>query len=150
MEREDLFNQAKQSLCDVGIEKFNQDHIEIFYNILLLQESLQEVSTQDQVEENWETLWAFVEKLGQLTSAHLEVEEALMQASNYANYPAHKIKHEKITAQFQGLKDKIKNNRLLTDIVELHDFMLAWIFQHTSTIDMEYKGKLDVSKLQVD
>ncbi|MBF0454863.1 MAG: hemerythrin domain-containing protein [Magnetococcales bacterium] len=145
MRREDLYQQAKESLCDVGVERFNEAHRELLYHILLLQEHLEAVLTLDDQTLDWKLVDQSIDFLETYTLEHLKAEEVLMVASHYAGYAEHKAEHEKLIVDFLEIKGRIMASRKKEDVSELKDFLLGWLFKHTSCTDMEYKGKLDLS-----
>lgn len=146
--RKDLLEQAQQYMCDVGIAQFNADHLELFYHILLLQEYVEKVEMQQDVADYWQQVDATISFLQGYTLQHLKKEEELMLASNYFGYGLHKAHHDKLIEEFVALKDLIEQFRKTADVAKLKNFLLTWLFQHTSSVDIEYKDKLDISKLE--
>lgn len=144
MERSDLRKQADEAMCDVGVDQFNVEHRELLYNMLLLQHCLEGVETPDGSADDWKTIHASVRFLDRYAKEHLVSEEAAMRASHYEGYQAHKALHDQIVAKLEALKDQIETERTLASVRRLNAFLLEWIFQHTSHVDMEYKGKLNV------
>ena len=119
------------------------------YNTLLLQEHLEEIAGRgrEAVENDWQIIRDRITFLEGYTKEHLVEEERLMRVSSYPEYAEHKEEHDAIIATFLEINERINQSREISVVVELKNFLLGWVFQHTSNTDMEYKDKLDLSKL---
>ncbi|MBF0447765.1 MAG: hemerythrin domain-containing protein [Magnetococcales bacterium] len=148
MDQRDLRQEAREALCDVGIDQFNAEHCELLYNFFLLQSFLQEISERGERPEDWSQIEQSIAFLEEYAHTHLRAEETLMKASNFAGFAAHKLSHDHFLSDFIAIKDKISQSHDLKYVHELNGFLIEWIFKHTSNVDMEYKGLLDLSKLE--
>lgn len=94
-----------------------------------------------------EMLGAILDKLVAYTASHFAVEERLMQTHGYDDYPAHKEKHEKMTAKVLDLQRQFKSGQAAMTI-EVMNFLKNWLDKHIVGTDMKYSAFLNSKGVQ--
>jgi hemerythrin len=84
-------------------------------------------------------------RLVDYTKDHFAAEERLMDAYKYSELPAHRMEHEKLTAQVMEFQEKFRRRQALLS-VELLQFLKTWLEKHISGSDQKYavliRGKM--------
>ena len=70
------------------------------------------------------------------TKVHFASEERLMQRYNYAEYPAHKAEHDKLTAQVVDFQNDFNAGRSVLSI-DLMQFLKNWLAHHIGKTDQK-------------
>jgi hemerythrin len=84
-------------------------------------------------------------RLVDYTQDHFAAEERLMEKYKYPELSAHKMEHEKLTAQVMEFQEKFRRKEALLT-VELLQFLKSWLEHHISGSDQKYavliRGKM--------
>lgn len=80
--------------------------------------------------------------LRQYTVEHFQAEEALMQASRYPGFPAHKQLHDALTRQVADLEAKHQSGAM-TISLSVMNFLKEWLAHHISVEDRKVVGHLN-------
>jgi hemerythrin len=130
----DAFEDRRQGILDpvvwtsklnVGVEAIDAGHramVELFNSII------------DCTPSNDRTqLAALLEQLGNVTAAHFETEEKLMDQFGYEDTAAHKNEHQKLLQEYGNQVDDWRENHISS--VFLCRFMYRWLLRHVVTTD---------------
>ncbi|MBF0381298.1 MAG: hemerythrin domain-containing protein [Magnetococcales bacterium] len=142
MERDDLAKEAESLLCDVGYEQFNRDHKELVYHMLILKELLENISKREETKEDWAKIKEIMNLQIEKSKTHFATEEEMMKKAGYAELQSHIREHEMIVTDLLDIKKCIDNEEDIKYAKDLQSLFLSWIFQHSSNVDMDYRGKL--------
>jgi len=90
-----------------------------------------------------------LDELLDYTKYHFAHEEELMRDEDYPRYEAHKLLHEKLTAQTVAFRARFSNGEPV-DIGEFLGFLYTWLTQHIMDHDKKIGTFLQMKKLKRD
>jgi hemerythrin len=79
--------------------------------------------------------------LAEYTQSHFVNEERLMRLHAYPGYEAHKMEHEKLTAQVKHLQDETRSGKSVISM-EVMRFLQHWLTDHIVGVDKQYSAHL--------
>jgi len=85
-----------------------------------------------------ESLGKTLDDLIAYAKMHFEHEEKFFSQTNYPDFAAHKLEHEKFTQQVLEVQKKCKNGASGTLSLELMNFLKNWLVEHIQGKDQAY------------
>jgi hemerythrin-like metal-binding protein len=85
---------------------------------------------------------AFLGDLHRGIAAHFALEETLMRAQRYDQYPAHKADHERLLDEIRDIMDDSRDAGLAAASEALAARLDAWFTNHFATHDARLHGRL--------
>lgn len=118
------------SSYSVKVERFDEDHQQLFDIINELHEGMKAGRSKDVMHD-------VLTKLLRYTERHFTAEEAVMKDLGYAQLPAHIEQHRKFTGKIKDVADQYKAGAVGLS-VDVLDFLTKWLAQHIVAIDKQY------------
>ena len=126
---------------NVGIEKIDHQHKELFDRINVLLVAMREGKGKTEVINALNFLEEYVQK-------HFSEEEALQKSNNYPKHSIQHEQHEEFKKELIKIREKCEKGGLSTSIVlELQKRMTDWWRDHIITLDKDM-GKFINSKTE--
>lgn len=114
----------------VGNQQFDSQHKVLIGLINDLSDAMKQGKGKD-------ILGKILSDLVNYTKTHFAEEERLMMSTAYPNFMAHKMAHDKFTAQVVDFQQKYQaGNTLIT--LELMNMLKDWLIQHIQGVDKQY------------
>lgn len=116
-------------LLSVKVESIDRQHEKL---VMLLNEMYEAICTG----KGKAVVGSILEELIEYTKTHFAHEEHLMREKNYYNYEAHKLEHDRLTAQVVEFKEKFDEGRESIHLKVMH-FLKNWLIEHIFGTDMK-------------
>ena len=111
----------------VGVEEIDREHQWLF----ALAEGMHQAMLSGK---GRDALQALLTELVDYTASHFSHEEGLMERSGYPDLRGHRRQHEDLRARVREMQDRASSGEE-TMTIEVMQFFIAWLKQHTSTSD---------------
>jgi hemerythrin len=82
-----------------------------------------------------------VKNLVAYTREHFANEEKMMLQAGYPQYAAHKVEHDKLTAEVAKMVQELESGKLAVS-VQLLDFLKKWLQSHILSTDKKYSAHM--------
>lgn len=119
-----------QDSFSVGIKEVDDQH-------RTLVELLNQLHTAIRERRGSEVCRQTLDRLAEYTVTHFQLEERLMQASNYAGFEVHKRQHEDLLGQVTALQQKLDAGSGSISFELLH-FLQVWLTSHINDSDKRF------------
>ena len=135
-QKRDAARDVGSSLCrfskdyDVGVEKMNDDHMQIFDYINDLHARIKEG-------QNPQVLLPIFKEFGRFTKDHFDREEEKMEEAQYVDLPKQRAAHVKLLSQFADIVKQIESNASV-DFIAALSFFREWLVLHILGMDKRY------------
>lgn len=117
---------------EVGIEKIDSQHKELFQKI---NDLLEACSMQKGKEEVLNTIGF----LGDYVITHFNDEEKLQKDSAYPRYLEHKAIHERFIKDYENLKVKLEEEGVsLNFVMTVNKVVVDWLVKHIAAVDKAF------------
>lgn len=114
---------------EVGVEKIDEQHKELFRKINNL---LEACSARKGKEEVLNT----IDYLGKYVVTHFSDEEKLQRDNNYPEYKNHKAAHDKFIKDYENLKLRMEEEGVSVNfIVSVNKVVVDWLVKHIASAD---------------
>lgn len=110
----------------------DSQHKELFRLINIFYNSIGSQSPKD-------AMLQVIEDMENYTVVHFNIEEMMMEKSNYAGLDAHRLEHHKFIEKVSDLKNRYSEGKLILSL-EVGSFIREWITNHIKVTDQKYKG----------
>lgn len=132
--------QLRDSLQDVGVDVFNQQHIQLLEICISFQKTLAPYKETDLPETEWDKINRLLDQLDHYTKDHLKEEEEALKASDFPeldlniHIKAHDIFREMVQEYkaYAAKRDRAK-------VAKLGFNLFDWFFWHINDMDAKYK-----------
>lgn len=125
---------------EVGIEKVDEQHKELFQKINNLLEACTNHKGREEVVETINFLEEYVNK-------HFSEEEQLQRDYSYPEYVKHKAAHEQFTRNFLELKKKLQQEGpTLQFIMQVNKVVVDWLIIHITNVDKAFGNFVNEKK----
>jgi len=118
----------------VGVEEIDREHQGLF----ALAEGMHQAMLAGKGKE---TLKCLLADLLDYTDCHFCHEERLMKQIRYPDLQGHRQEHRDLRAKVQVMQDRLASGEI-TMTIEVVQFLVAWLKQHTTTSDRRIGGHL--------
>ncbi len=125
-------------LKNVGVTKFNKQHLRLASYAVEFNEIVERLSTHDPDNREWKQIDALFSRISLFVATHFREEEEMMQAHNYPKYSEHKQLHEKFSKEMARIQSQI-NNRNLKFKGKLSSLLWDWLYNHINVVDYGYR-----------
>lgn len=122
---------------ETGISIIDAQHKRLFD---LLGEVLSMVSEDGTITEG--EVEGILAELRAYSVQHLQTEERIMEESGYAELQKHLAQHQSFVSELQVLMRRRNNDKAPILVLDILDFMLTWMIQHTLKSDMLFANTL--------
>ncbi len=112
-----------------GYTKVDDQHIHLFEIVNRLHDAMLEGH-------GWDVLKETLDELVHYTLEHFQMEEMLMEITNYPSYTEHKAKHEQLKLQVTELMEKLSQHKQFLT-VEVSHFLTDWLIHHIKGEDQK-------------
>ncbi|MBF0158112.1 MAG: bacteriohemerythrin [Magnetococcales bacterium] len=130
----------KGRLQDVGVPRFNQEHQQLLNQMVQLQGLIDGLRGRFYQDINWQPVDALFDFLKRYVQIHFRAEEEMMQRHGYPHYEQHREEHQKLTERLLELYGKFQRQRDIGLAMDLLFFLIDWLMNHTTTVDVQYRG----------
>jgi len=131
----------REELEDVGIERFNREHLELLAAFLKFHALLERLNLEHPDETAWREVAETLAFLRSYATRHLEAEEAVLERAGFNGLPYHKIQHA-IFNQRLDAYDKALNSHDASKILGVKYNLFNWFFNHINKEDVKYRELL--------
>lgn len=114
----------------VGIEEIDAQHQVLLDLINEMHDAIHQRHSSEVVD-------GVLQRLSEYTRVHFAVEESLMRILGYPGYEGHKVEHEALLLNVQGLMNKVGSNKAAIGF-ELMHFLKIWLTKHIMESDQMY------------
>jgi hemerythrin len=91
-----------------------------------------------------DVLGGVTDELIRYTQTHFRQEEEFLKSTNYSDFPAHKVQHEKFVAKVVEFRQKLASGQVVVS-ADILWFLRDWLTGHIMQTDKKYSTHL-VSK----
>lgn len=129
----------KADLKDVGVARFNQDHLRLLNEFLVLQRVMDDFRQNKISESGWKKADEIIIFLFKYAEEHFGAEEEAMKKANYKDYVSHEAMHSQFRRMLVDYKEVVaardKKIFLASNMICLIGF-----FNHINNVDVRYSG----------
>jgi|SaaInl4_150m_RNA_FD_contig_41_1473458_length_593_multi_3_in_0_out_0_1 hemerythrin len=135
-------NQAAPCLLkDVGIMRFNKEHMRLASYAAEFQEMVDELKERKPTIEDWRHIDALFARILKVASTHFKVEEEMMSSQGYPGYESQKKQHDKFIERMLKVQENIRDRKIKFKD-DFKAMLWDWLIHHINEIDVEYRGFL--------
>ncbi|MBF0383875.1 MAG: hemerythrin family protein [Magnetococcales bacterium] len=136
-----LSNQDQNSSCllkDVGIMRFNKEHMRLASYVAEFQEVVDSLRTREANIEDWRHIDALFGRILKVASGHFKAEEDMMNAQGYPGYDSQKKQHDKFLEKMLKVQEDIRGRKIKFKD-DFKAMLWDWLINHINQVDVEYR-----------
>lgn len=121
----------------VKVEKFDEDHRKLFAFLNKLHDAMK-AGHGDQV------IQGVVKEMADYTKFHFAAEEAMLQKTNYPDFPAHRAQHQIFVKKVEEIQQDLKAGKG-GESIAVTTFLKDWLSNHIKQTDQKYSSHLNAN-----
>jgi hemerythrin len=125
---------AWNNTYSVGIKVVDDQHAGLF-------DTLNELHAAMLKGQEKSVIGGLLQDLLTYTRNHFSAEELILARANYPDLPAHRLKHQKLTAEVAEYAERFKRGEVALSVHLIH-FLCDWLTQHILREDRAYSAWL--------
>ncbi|MBF0455061.1 MAG: hemerythrin family protein [Magnetococcales bacterium] len=133
-------NQASTCLLqDVGVMRFNKEHMRLASYAAEFQELVDELRERPPETKDWQHIDALFSRILRVASGHFKVEEEMMSSQGYPGYASQKKQHDKFLKKMLEVQGEIRNRNIRFKD-DFKSMLWDWLIHHINEVDVEYRA----------
>lgn len=134
-------NASQNSPCllkDVGIVRFNKEHMRLASYVAEFQELVDELQDRAPEIKDWQHIDALFSRILKVASTHFKAEEEMMSSKGFPGYDNQKKQHDKFLKKMLEVQGDIRNRKIRFKD-DFRAMLWDWLIHHINEIDVEYR-----------
>ncbi len=134
-------NQETTASClikDVGIMRFNKEHMRLASYVAEFQEVVDSLRTREAIIDDWRHIDALFARILKVASSHFKAEEEMMSSQGYPGYESQKKQHDKFLDKMLKVQDDIRGRKIKFKD-DFKSLLWDWLINHINQVDVEYR-----------
>ena len=136
-----LSNQEQTSPCllkDVGIMRFNKEHMRLASYVAEFQEVVDSLRDREATIDDWRHIDALFGRILKVASSHFKAEEEMMSSQGYPGYESQKKQHDKFMDKMLKVQEDIRGRKIKFKD-DFKSLLWDWLINHINQVDVEYR-----------
>jgi hemerythrin len=134
-------NQEQTPSCllkDVGIMRFNKEHMRLASYVAEFQEVVDSLRTREAIIDDWRHIDALFGRILKVASNHFKAEEEMMSSQGYPGYESQKKQHDKFMDKMLKVQEDIRGRKIKFKD-DFKSLLWDWLINHINQVDVEYR-----------
>ncbi|MEO5347112.1 MAG: bacteriohemerythrin [Magnetococcus sp. YQC-9] len=128
----------RQRMRKTGIERFDQEHLELMNRILRINQLTEKLASRKPTPKDWEEVDQANEFLFGYCRSHFLAEESWMDEIDYPKRTEHAQEHRRLLTRLKELSARLVEERNIYFIVDMNLFVTEWFLTHSVRLDLQY------------